>query len=413
MKNYICKTTTEFPKYMYSNIKTPAGLGIYAGEVYVANELDESVYGNIMNYVPEEVTDVTTDDICIILNGNFEELEDGRRVSGDPNYGHYQFLTDEIATTVRLNVENLRIEISIDALEEGINPQVGGYLVPTNGSNKLTYVLADTEITAKNFLVVEALKSFRLGGAFGESFTGTVVCRTVSKVAPTYEITFDVNPTWATVEVYSSNGLLYTPNNDGSYSLPSGNYTYNVSARGYESVTDLALLVEDEGFEEPVTLVIDAEYSIVTLEKDPVDMDLTLYLDGDEVIENPNLTYSLGEGTYAYNASAEGYISVEDVELVIGENDLGEEKTVNVALDKSVSSIAVKTAPDKTTYATGEDLDLTGGEITVTYEDSTIADIAMTAEGVTVTGFDNTQTGTQLLTVTYRYKITSFDVIVE
>lgn len=413
MKNYICKTTIEFPEYMFADIITPAGLGIYAGEVYVAEELDENIYGNLKNYTPDEITDITTQDVCIVLNGNFEEMLDGRRANGDPNYGHYKYLSGEAATTLRLNETNLTIEISTDALEEGVMPQVGGYLVPTNNSNKLTYVAAGAEITAKCFLQVQALKSFRLGGLYGDSFTQTLVCRTVSKVAPTYEITFDVNPTWATVEVYSSNGLLYTPNNDGSYSLPSGNYTYNVSARGYESVTDLALLVEDEGFEEPVTLVIDAEYSIVTLEKDPVDMDLTLYLDGDEVIENPNLTYSLGEGTYTYNASAEGYISVEDVELVIGENDLGEEKTVNVALDKSVSSIAVKTAPDKTTYATGEDLDLTGGEITVTYEDSTIADIAMTAEGVTVTGFDNTQTGTQLLTVTYRYKTTSFDVIVE
>ena len=77
---------------------------------------------------------------------------------------------------------------------------------------------------------------------------------------------------------------------------------------------------------------------------------------------------------------------------------------------KTAQSISVTRLPDKLTYLTTyEELDVTGGEITVTYADGTPAKvIPMTRE--MVTGFDNTQLGPQTLTVTYAGAETAYEV---
>ncbi|MCF0196872.1 MAG: Ig-like domain-containing protein, partial [Bacteroidaceae bacterium] len=79
---------------------------------------------------------------------------------------------------------------------------------------------------------------------------------------------------------------------------------------------------------------------------------------------------------------------------------------------KTVESIAINTMPDKVTYNEGEELDLTGGAITVNYSDATSTTLSMTASGVAVTGYDKTAVGTQTLTVTYCEKTTTFNVTV-
>ena len=75
----------------------------------------------------------------------------------------------------------------------------------------------------------------------------------------------------------------------------------------------------------------------------------------------------------------------------------------------SVSTIDVSTKPNKTTYIQNyEDLDLTGGKITVTYDDGTITELDITPD--MVTGFDNSSLGTKTITVTYGGKTATFDV---
>ena len=86
--------------------------------------------------------------------------------------------------------------------------------------------------------------------------------------------------------------------------------------------------------------------------------------------------------------------------------------TVSVVA-KSATKIEVTTKPTKTSYIQNyETLNLTGGKIKVTYNDTSTETINMTASGVTVTGFDNTTTGTKTLTVTYKKKTTTFTVSV-
>ena len=82
---------------------------------------------------------------------------------------------------------------------------------------------------------------------------------------------------------------------------------------------------------------------------------------------------------------------------------------------KTVTSIAVKTKPTKTTYVQGIDreLNLAGGVITVTYSDETTEDINMTNSGVTYTGFDTSRTGEQTITLTYKGRTTTFKVTLQ
>lgn len=76
----------------------------------------------------------------------------------------------------------------------------------------------------------------------------------------------------------------------------------------------------------------------------------------------------------------------------------------------TVSSIAMKTQPTKTTYSTGDELDVTGAVITATYSDSTTADVNVTA--AMCSGFDSSTTGEKTVTVTYQTKTTTFTVTV-
>lgn len=76
----------------------------------------------------------------------------------------------------------------------------------------------------------------------------------------------------------------------------------------------------------------------------------------------------------------------------------------------TVSSIAMKTQPTKTTYAINDELDVTGAVITATYSDSTTADVNVTS--AMCSGFDSSTAGEKTVTVTYQSKTTTFTVTV-
>ncbi|MCB6416695.1 bacterial Ig-like domain-containing protein, partial [Faecalimonas umbilicata] len=91
-----------------------------------------------------------------------------------------------------------------------------------------------------------------------------------------------------------------------------------------------------------------------------------------------------------------------------------EEQTVTFEVtvkEPSVTSITVKTAPEKTEYKIGEELDLTGIVIEAAYDDGTKKEIDI--KDCTVTGFDNTKAGTQKITVTYEEQTVTFEVTVK
>ena len=75
-----------------------------------------------------------------------------------------------------------------------------------------------------------------------------------------------------------------------------------------------------------------------------------------------------------------------------------------------ITGISIKTNPSKTSYIKGENLELTGGIITATYEDGTTANVNMTASNVGVSGYNANQTGKQTIKVTYSNHTITFEV---
>lgn len=69
--------------------------------------------------------------------------------------------------------------------------------------------------------------------------------------------------------------------------------------------------------------------------------------------------------------------------------------------DKEVDEIEIKTEPAKTEYVAGEELDLTGGVLLVTYADGSNADVPMTDPGVTYNAPNMTTPGRKNITLNY------------
>ena len=188
--NYVCRLANSVPDTYLAKIRVAAGTTLRAGNVILAESLDAAISGNYEVYVPGTVADITAEEICLVLNGGFETLADGRRPEGQPDYTKYIFQEGEVVTVVRLNMNNIKLEISKDALAANTaTVVVGGKLVPVNATKTLTFEAANVDTTALNYLKVEATKYFRIGGQFGGQFVETYVVRSaVAAVATTPSI---------------------------------------------------------------------------------------------------------------------------------------------------------------------------------------------------------------------------------
>ena len=99
---------------------------------------------------------------------------------------------------------------------------------------------------------------------------------------------------------------------------------------------------------------------------------------------------------------------VAKLNLTVSYSGLVTSFAVNI-IEKSVSRISVSTLPNKLNYIEGlENLSLTGGKISVVYNNGTTAVLNMTES--MVSGFDNSAVGTKTLTVTYKGASATFDV---
>ena len=119
-----------------------------------------------------------------------------------------------------------------------------------------------------------------------------------------------------------------------------------------------------------------------------------------ELLNNQNAYFDKDYVIKGDNAGKIGYLS----------NSINKTKIIT---EIETEGISVKTAPNKTTYIKGENLDLTNGVITVQYENGEKEDVSMTDSNVQISGYDKTKTGTQQITVKYNGKTTTFNVTVK
>ena len=155
------------------------------------------------------------------------------------------------------------------------------------------------------------------------------------------------------------------------------------------------------------------------------------YVDEDGNVIDKN--YYLGGNGQTYDVKPSSYVGSDEKMHSISEEfpcvpsivkNVSENKTIsarkthidedsdhecdNCGVSAKLTGIEIDTAPTKTSYFIGQELDVTGGTITVSYEFGDDKTVDITAD--MISGFDNTKEGNQTLTVTYGGLTDTFDV---
>ena len=143
----------------------------------------------------------------------------------------------------------------------------------------------------------------------------------------------------------------------------------------------------------------------------------TSYIKG----ENLELTGGIITATYedgttanvnmtASNVGVSGYNANQTGKHTITISYSNHTATFDVTVHNEITGISIKTTPSKTSYIKGENLELTGGIITATYEDGTTSNVNMTASNVGVSGYNANKTGKQTITISYSNHTATFEV---
>jgi hypothetical protein len=172
MANRICRPVTKVPEYLVLTATVPNGQTLYPGDVVLVNTLDTNISGNFSVFAATQPATANLGrQMAIVINGGFEQLPDGRRPEGQPDFSQYSFAAGEVITVILL-VEGLRFEISNDCITG--TTAVGNSIHPVNAAFKPATAASTPSGTYSSFKTL-ALKNFRIGGLYGAQFISTVV----------------------------------------------------------------------------------------------------------------------------------------------------------------------------------------------------------------------------------------------
>lgn len=161
---------TRIPEKNVFLARVPAGTTLQAGAIVDLSTIDTAIPNNYQVYVAAAPA-ATSTNLGIVINDGWEQLADGRRPEGQPDYTQYEFGAGEVVCVVALD-KWTRFEISEDCID-GDAPNVGGWLKIQASDYQLA---ADTA----GILRVDAKKYVRAGGQFGGSLAAgyipTMVC---------------------------------------------------------------------------------------------------------------------------------------------------------------------------------------------------------------------------------------------
>ena len=157
--NYICDVRDTAPALNVVNVK--AADVLKAGDVVAINKLvdDEE------NREVYEATMPADGDIryAIIVNQGIEELEDGRRPEGQPNFTSFTFKAGTVLHAVILGYAPIPFVIADNQIDGTAG--VGKFLAPKAGQHKLAVVDAKADIAT---LAIEKVSvEIPMGGMFG------------------------------------------------------------------------------------------------------------------------------------------------------------------------------------------------------------------------------------------------------
>lgn len=261
---------------------------------------------------------------------------------------------------------------------------VSGYAPNKTGSQTITVTYAGKTVTFT--VTVEA-----------KTLTGIVITKKPDKL------------TYLEGEAFDKTGIVVT----ASYNNGTTETVTDYQVSGYNSTPGTkTITVSYQGKTASFTVTV-APKSLrsIAITKKPTKL---TYIEGEQLnLSGLVVTASYDNGTSGtvtgYQVS--GYTSTpgtKTITITYG----GKSATFTVTVQaKAVSSISMKANPSKTTYLTGESLNLAGAKITVKYNNNTQEDIAVTT--AMVSGYNANQVGSQTVTVTYAGKSTSFKVTVQ
>lgn len=138
------------------------------------------------------------------------------------------------------------------------------------------------------------------------------------------KVTFTLGTEGTVITVKNAKGDVVTPDKDGGYTLPDGNYTYTASKFGYKTVENVAFPVEGENKNIHVEVLQPMPSAAITFQTDPVDaaVSVTHAAQGAQMA-NDNGTFTLVQGeTYDYTVSKENYVSKSGAITVSGDETI-------------------------------------------------------------------------------------------
>ena len=318
----------------------------------------------------------------------------GSNADGVPAFATLGDITYQITTTKNTNTSAL--------IKDGIT---------VNGSNFAGF-LTQANLQAFSEVVYEVIKKELIMPYWGDDLNKSVDIlfgKTINKIL------YYFNQSTASVAIT----FMEAPGKKYKIECPVDVYVYDnqdnlkgsiVNNRVEQASEDLSLSVE--GDTKYVTLW-NNDYKLKLIGTDTGTMNITIdeYAGGDVSLRTLRLNELPLTVTKKYTGSVDQTImddkskyNLIDESNVIKEPD---SDTLQVQASSPITEIQVTQKPSKTTYKQGEDLDLTGLQVTATREDKSTADIS---DAVRVSGYDKNQTGTQTITVSYLDQTTTFEV---
>ena len=138
------------------------------------------------------------------------------------------------------------------------------------------------------------------------------------------KVTFTLGTEGTVITVKNAKGDVVTPDKDGGYTLPDGNYTYTASKFGYKTVENVAFPVEGENKAITVAALELLSTGKITFNVEPegAAVSVTHAAQGAQMA-NEDGSYTLVEGeTYDYTVSKENYVSKSGAITVSGDETI-------------------------------------------------------------------------------------------
>ena len=138
------------------------------------------------------------------------------------------------------------------------------------------------------------------------------------------KVTFTLGTEGTVITVKNAKGDVVTPDKDGGYTLPDGNYTYTASKFGYKTVENVSFPVEGENKAITVAALELLPTGKITFNVEPegAAVSVTHAAQGAQMA-NEDGSYTLVEGeTYDYTVSKENYVSKSGAITVSGDETI-------------------------------------------------------------------------------------------